>query len=110
LLPLRSPFPGYFERIIKPAAQEVGLVATKADDIYGSRRVMADIWEHIWKARAVVAIVTGKNANVNYELGICHTLGIPTVLITEKAEDVPFDYRHLCPASVGNGESVCPLR
>jgi len=42
-----------------------------------------------------VAIVTGKNANVNYELGICHTLGIPTVLITEKAEDVPFDYRHL---------------
>ncbi len=95
LLPLRNPFLGYFEGIIKPAAQEVGLVATKADDIYGSRRVMADIWEHIWKARAVVAIVTGKNANVNYELGICHTLGIPTVLITEKAEDVPFDYRHL---------------
>lgn len=95
LLPLRAPFLGYFEKIIKPAALEAGLSALKADDIYGTRAVMKDVWEHIWKARAVVAIATGKNPNVNYELGICHTLGIPTVLITEKAEDVPFDYRHL---------------
>jgi hypothetical protein len=94
LLPLRSPFLGYFEKIIKPAASEAGLVAVKADDIYGTRAVMSDIWEHIWKARAVVAIVTGKNANVNYELGICHALGVPTVLISEKKEDVPFDYQH----------------
>jgi chaperonin GroEL len=93
LLPLRTPFLGYFEKIIKPAALEAGLVAVKADDIYGTRAVMTDIWEHIWRARAVVAIVTGKNPNVNYELGICHALGVPTVLITEKAEDVPFDYR-----------------
>ena len=27
LLPLRNPFLGYFERIIKPAAQEAGLLA-----------------------------------------------------------------------------------
>ena len=94
LLPLRAPFLGYFEKIIKPAAQDAGLIAAKADDIYGTRAVMTDIWEYIWKARAVVAIVTGKNPNVNYELGICHALGVPTVLISEKKEDVPFDYRH----------------
>jgi hypothetical protein len=94
LLPLRSPFLGYFEQIIKPAALEAGLTAIKADDIYGTRAVIKDIWDQIWKARAVVAIVTGRNPNVNYELGICHSLGIPTVLITEREEDVPFDYRH----------------
>jgi chaperonin GroEL len=94
LLPLRSPFLSHFEKVIKPAAREAGLVAVKADDIYGTRAVMTDIWEHIWKARAVVAIVTGKNPNVNYELGICHALGVPTVLLSEKKEDVPFDYRH----------------
>ena len=94
LLPLRAPFLGYFEKIIKPAAQDAGLIAAKADDIYGTRAVITDIWEYIWKARAVVAIVTGKNPNVNYELGICHALGVPTVLISEKKEDVPFDYRH----------------
>jgi chaperonin GroEL len=94
LLPLRSPFLGYFDKIIKPAALEAGLTAVKADEIYGTRAVIRDIWELIWTSRLAVAIVTGQNANVNYELGMCHTLGVPTILVTEKAEDVPFDYRH----------------
>lgn len=95
LLPLRSPFLGYFEKIIKPVAFEAGLLAVKADDIYGTRAVMKDIWELIWTARVVVAIVTDQNPNVNYELGMCHTLGVPTILVTERSEDVPFDYRHM---------------
>jgi chaperonin GroEL len=94
LLPLRAPFLGYFEKIIKPAALEVGLSAVKADDIYGTRAVIKDIWDLIWTARVVVAIVTDQNPNVNYELGMCHTLGVPTILVTERPEDVPFDYRH----------------
>ena len=95
LLPLRNPFLGYFEKIIKPVAAETDLLALKADDIYGTRAVMKDIWELIWTARVVVAIVTDQNPNVNYELGMCHTLGVPTILVTERAEDVPFDYRHM---------------
>jgi chaperonin GroEL len=94
LLPLRAPFLGYFDQIITPAAKEVGLTAVKASDIYGTRPVISDIWDHIWRAKAVVAIVSGRNPNVNYELGICHTLGIPTVLLSEKKTDVPFDYQH----------------
>jgi chaperonin GroEL len=42
----------------------------------------------------VVADATTRNPNVNYELGICHTLGVPTVIITKNMEDVPFDYQH----------------
>ena len=42
----------------------------------------------------VIADVTDKNPNVNYELGLCHSLQIPTILITQRIEDVPFDYRH----------------
>jgi chaperonin GroEL len=94
LLPLRSPFLGYFDKIIKPAALEAGLTAVKADEIYGTRAVISDIWELIWTSRLAVAIVTDQNPNVNYELGMCHTLGVPTILVTEKSEDVPFDYRH----------------
>jgi chaperonin GroEL len=94
LLPLRSPFLGYFEKIIKPAALEAGLTAVKADDIYGTRAVISDIWELIWTSKIAIAVVTDQNPNVNYELGMCHTLGVPTILVTEKAEDVPFDYRH----------------
>jgi hypothetical protein len=42
LLPLRSPFLGYFDKIIKPAALEAGLTAIKADDTYGTRNVIID--------------------------------------------------------------------
>jgi chaperonin GroEL len=84
----------YFNAIIKPAAKAAGLEAKKADDIYGTVPIIHDIWNQIWAAKAVIADVTNKNPNVNYELGLCHSLGVPTVLITQNIDDVPFDYRH----------------
>ncbi len=78
-----------------PAAEEAGLKAVKADDIYGNKPIISDIWRSIWTARVVIADVSGKNPNVNYELGLCHALGVPTILITQDLKDVPFDYRHL---------------
>jgi len=70
------------------------LTALKADDIYGTAPIIKDIWVSIWKARVVIADVTTRNPNVNYELGLCHALGVPTILITQSMDDVPFDYRH----------------
>jgi chaperonin GroEL len=95
LMPFHEPHIEYFTGIIQPAARDAGLIATKADDIYGTAPIIQDIWNQIWRARAVIADVTGRNPNVNYELGICHALGIPTVLITQNLADVPFDYRHI---------------
>jgi TCP-1/cpn60 chaperonin family len=95
LMPFHDPHVEYFTGIIQPAAREAGLTAIKADDIYGTAPIIQDIWNQIWKARAVIADVTGRNPNVNYELGICHALGVPTVLITQALADVPFDYRHI---------------
>jgi hypothetical protein len=95
LMPFQEPHLEYFSGIIQPAARDAGLDAIKADDIYGTAPIIQDIWNQIWKARAVIADVTGRNPNVNYELGICHTLGVPTVLITQDLGDVPFDYRHI---------------
>jgi len=95
LMPFQEPHFEYFTGIIEPASREAGLAAIKADDIYGATPIIQDIWNQIWKARVVIADVTGRNPNVNYELGICHALGVPTVLITQDLDDVPFDYRHI---------------
>ena len=54
-----------------------------------------DIVELIARSKVVVCDLTGKNANVFYEVGIAHTLGREVVLITQSAADVPFDLRHL---------------
>src|ERR1700730_8550003 len=94
LLPFKSPFDSYYDEIIRPAAKLAGLETRKADEIYSTGPIIQDIWTQIWAATVVVADVTEKNPNVNYELGICHTLGVPTVIITQSFDDVPFDYRH----------------
>lgn len=84
----------YFKGIIAPAAESLGLQAQKAGDIYGTAPIIQDIWHAIWTAKVVIADVTGRNPNANYELGLCHALGVPTVLITQNLDDVPFDSRH----------------
>jgi hypothetical protein len=94
LMPFGDPFDGYYERVLKPAIEVSGLSARRADEIYGGRAIIRDIWDSIWRARIVVADVTRRNPNVNYELGLCDALGVPTILITKRMEDVPFDYRH----------------
>jgi len=52
-----------------------------------------NVIEGIAKANLVVADLTAANPNVFYELGIAHSLEIPTVLITQSMETVPFDLR-----------------
>lgn len=94
LMPFKEPFNGYYEQLIKPTVSAAGLICLRADEIYGTRPIVKDIWTSIWQARLVIADVTEKNPNVNYELGLCHCLGVPTILVTKKEEDVPFDYRH----------------
>ncbi len=94
LMPFGHPFDSYYEKIIKPAAEEAHLQVLRADGIYSTGSIIQDIWKKIWAARVVVADVTGKNANVNYELGLCHAIGVPTIIITKDIGDVPFDYRH----------------
>jgi chaperonin GroEL len=93
-LPLTRPFTDYFTGIIQPAAADAGLTAKTSAQVYGTGPIIQDIWEHIWSAAVVIADVTEKNPNVNYELGLCHAIGVPTIIISQKIDDVPFDYRH----------------
>jgi nucleoside 2-deoxyribosyltransferase len=55
---------------------------------------MDDITNSIRKARLIVADLTGRNANVFYEVGIAHALNKPVLLMTQSIDDVPFDLRH----------------
>lgn len=94
IMPFGRPFDRYYQQIIKPVANDLGRRAVRSDELYGTGAIVADIWARIWQSAVVVADVTGKNPNVNYELGLCHALGVPTILMTRSIEDVPFDYRH----------------
>jgi chaperonin GroEL len=94
LMPFRDPFHSYYQKIIKPAAADAGLATLRSDEIYSIKAIMSDIWVRIWAARIVIADVTEKNANVNYELGLCDALGVPTIIVAGNVDDLPFDYNH----------------
>lgn len=99
---------------VKPTLEgRCNLRCERADDIYDVAGVMQSVWESINRASVIVAELTGKNANVFYELGIAHTLGKPVIMISQNIDDVPLDLRHLrCilyqykPSAVGKFEEA----
>lgn len=95
LMPFGGWFDTYYRDVYSPAIKEAGFEPIRADDLFHSGAVMEQIWEEIRKAKVLVAELTGKNANVFYELGLSHARGKPVVLLTGNIDDVPFDLRHL---------------
>lgn len=94
LMPFQDDFFSVYEEGILPALDGAGLRGLHAGEIFDNREIIENIWESICTARIIIADVTGRNPNVFYELGICHTLGKEVVIITQNGEDVPFDIRH----------------
>jgi hypothetical protein len=82
----------YRDHIVKIAA-ELGMTIKRGDDFFSKTSVIRDIWGAINAAKIIIADCTSRNPNVFYELGIAHTLGKPTISITQKEDDIPFDIR-----------------
>jgi hypothetical protein len=84
---------GVYKQIIVPAVEENGLVPERADSFKASTSVMHDVWTYITRARVLIADLTSFNANVYYELGLCHALNKTPILMIQKGHDLPFDLR-----------------
>ncbi|MFL6233109.1 MAG: RICIN domain-containing protein [Thermoanaerobaculia bacterium] len=95
LMPFRRPFNGYYEQILKPVIIQAGFQPSRADEIYGTGPIIDDIFRSIRGATVLIADVTGKNPNVNYELGIAHALERPVIILSQSVDHIPFDYRQI---------------
>ncbi len=94
--PFAPPLGDYYEKIYKPAIEKAGLKAVRADaDIFGTGKIMDQVWRGIQGAKVLVAELTSRNPNVFYELGLAHALRKPVVLISSNEHDVPFDLHHI---------------
>jgi len=76
--------------VVEPALLESGLQLVRADDIAEPGDINQQVIEHCVHARAVVADLTGSNANVFYELGLRDASGGFAILMTEDSR-LPFD-------------------
>jgi len=96
MMPFAYPLGSYYASIYEPAIKKAGLTAVRADaDIYGTGKIIDQIWDGIKAARVLVAELTKRNPNVLYELGLAHALRKPVVLVSANEDDVPFDVKHV---------------
>lgn len=95
MMPFGQWMDAYYREIYVPAIREAGLEPVRADELFSTGSVIEQIWEQISRAKVLLADLTGKNANVFYELGLAHAANKPVVFTTGTLEDVPFDLRHL---------------
>ena len=90
------PIGDYYEKVYAPAIHKAGLSPLRADnEIFGTGKIIDQIWTGITTAKVLVADLTGRNPNVFYELGLAHALEKPVVLICANEVDVPFDLKHI---------------
>jgi hypothetical protein len=82
---------GVLNFIVARAAEELELRAVRADQLAEPGQITLQVIQHVLGAKAAVADLTGRNPNVYYELAIRHTARLPTVLIAEQGEHLPFD-------------------
>ena len=93
IMPFKDELSWVFEHIIEPALTEAEYEVIRADSGLDQRAIIQDIVTGIIGATLVVADLTGSNPNVMYELGISHSLGTPTFLMTQTLPDTPFDVK-----------------
>lgn len=95
IMPFGHGYDELYEKIYVPAIEASGLKPLRADEIYDNQPIIHDISQSIHNAKVILADVTGRNPNVNYELGIAHALEKEVVILTAAQADVPSDYKHL---------------
>lgn len=95
MMPFGEWFDRYYQEIYVPAIKEAGFEPVRADELFTTGSVVEQIWDQIEKAKLLLADLSGKNANVFYELGLAHAARKPVVFTSSGVEDVPFDLRHL---------------
>ena len=84
-----------YDEYVKPVVEErCKLVCRRADDIFGANVIVEDVWRGILRAKIILAELTGRNANVFYEVGLCHAIGKKVLFLAQSLDDVPFDLGH----------------
>lgn len=96
MMPFGDPLGKYFSAIYEPAVKKAGLHPVRADDdIFGTGKIIDQVWRGIKDSTVLIAELTSRNPNVFYELGLAHALQKPVVLVSSNEEDVPFDLQHI---------------
>lgn len=86
-------FKDIYENLIKTTIEGMGLgiKCFRADENDDTGSIVKDILLNLNNAEIVIVDLSGRNANVFYELGVRHTFRKRSILIAQNQDDNPFD-------------------
>ena len=93
-MPFEPSFRDVYQLGIKEACGAAGAYCERLDEQVFSESMITRVYSQISKADIIVADMTGRNANVFYEVGYAHALDKRVILLTQDAKDIPFDLKH----------------
>lgn len=84
------------EQTIRSACLQANFIPIRGDDIFQPGPIIDQIFSQIQKSDCVIAVLTGTNPNVYYEIGIAFGLGKPVIFLhtEEDVKNLPFDVKH----------------
>jgi hypothetical protein len=94
LMPFSEAFTDVYELGIKAACKNVGAYCERVDEQIFDGNILERVYNQIAKADIIIAEMSGRNPNVFYETGYAHALNKRVILLTQNAEDIPFDLKH----------------
>lgn len=93
LMPFSSEFADIYEVGIKQACKDAGAYCERVDEQIFDESILERVYNQISRADVIIAEMTGRNPNVFYEVGYAHALNKRVILLTQKADDIPFDLK-----------------
>jgi hypothetical protein len=108
LMPFSAEFDDVYQIAIKEASEATGFTAQRLDEQIFVEGMLDRIYAQIEAADVIIADMSGKNPNVFYEVGYAHAKGKTCILLTNTADDIPFDLKHR--RHIVYGKSLSKLR
>jgi nucleoside 2-deoxyribosyltransferase len=94
IMPFAKEFDDIFKIGIKETAKKSNINAYRLDEELFDEGMLDKIYNEIENCDFIIADLSDKNPNVFYELGYAHAIGKLCILITQSAENIPFDLKH----------------
>jgi hypothetical protein len=84
-----------YDLIIRPAMEETGIQAVRSDHLPEPGRISEQMVREILGDDLCIAVLTGHNPNVFYELAIAQAAAKPVIALLQKGQSLPFDIKDL---------------
>lgn len=81
--------------IIEPALRECGVEAVRSDHLMEPGRISDQMFRELFNDDFCIALITGRNPNVYYELALAQASGRPVIVLLSRDEELPFDIQDM---------------